>query len=141
MAQLETWELVQCKMSAEAFVAAYEKGYDMTEVYKFALTSFIGSITYNKDQCGIWCGGKYVLSLWEADTTFSHSHTKYDVNTLEWVGWMLRFWIHYRPDDTSQFIFNTVSWDTWLDCYTGFHCIAPELAIDNLIEIHSQKVR
>ena len=29
-----------------------------------------------------------------------------------------------------------ISWDDLLQCYACFHCIAPELAIDNFIELH-----
>ena len=135
MGRLESWERVQCKMSADAFAAAYESGYDMYDVYERALTSFEGSITYSPIQCGVWCGGTYVLSIWEDGYEFKKSDVEWDINAVRWVGYMLRYWVHYRPQDSSQDIYDTVAWDDWMQCYVGFHCIAPELAIDNFMEL------
>ena len=132
--ELNNTIIVQSEMSANMFVEALRKGYDLYELYEYALTSETGSIVYCPIQTGQWCGAKYVLSLFEFEHEFKQGdgHIKNE-DVIYWIGYLLRFWNFYRPQDSSEDIYNMLSLDDWFGFYSGFHCLSPEMAIDDMV--------
>ena len=57
---------------------------------------------------------------------------------MYWTGYVYRYW-HYYANITSREIYKIANAQLMHDSWLGFHTLDVEMAIDNLVEIHSQK--
>ena len=90
---------------------------------------------YNKLQ---WMGEEYLLEELEDEKDLSVSGEKYDSDVLYWIGYLYRYWACSRKE-SSRKIYRYAPAKTMKRNYMAFHTLDPEIAIDDLIEIWSQR--
>ena len=115
------------EMPSEAFIKAF-----MTSETAKALDS-----TYNRMQ---WMGEEYLLEEVKdaAGDILSASGEIFQADVLYWIGYLYRYW-HYYTGEPSNKILRQAPIETMKRNYLMFHTMAPELAIEDLKEIHAQK--
>lgn len=59
---------------------------------------------------------------------------------LYWAGYVYRYW-HFLTGESSKDIYKQAPAETMNTNYLMFHCMDTELAIEDLKEIHRQKVK
>ena len=62
----------------------------------------------------------------------------YDKETLFWSGYLYRFW-HFTTGEDSREIYKQAPAETMNRNWLIFHTLAPEVAIEDLKEIHRQR--
>ena len=127
------------EIPSEAFIKAF-----MTSETAKALDS-----TYNRMQ---WMGEEYLLEevkdaagdiltasgeIFQGDI-LSASGEIFQADVLYWIGYLYRYW-HYYTGEPSNKILRQAPIETMKRNYLMFHTMAPELAIEDLKEIHAQK--
>ena len=90
---------------------------------------------YNKLQ---WMGEEYLLEELEDEKDLSVSGEKYNSDVLYWIGYLYRYWACSRRE-SSRKIYRCAPAKTMKRNYMAFHTLDPEIAIDDLIEIWSQR--
>ena len=131
---LDMIQSTQCHMSGMMWVEAARAKYDLKDLYFQAMHTIDGELLYSKDNYCMWLGAKYALEYFNPK---SGNDIKNE-DMLYWIGYVMKFWNFYKPEWTSVMIYDAVPWDTWTGVYLGFHCLSPEMAIDNLIEIYHE---
>ncbi len=93
--------------------------------------------TYNRMQ---WAGEEYLLEeILDADgANISKTAEVYAKDIIYWIGYIYRYW-HYYTGESSKAIYKQASVDTMRRNYLMFHTMAPEVAIEDLKEIHQQR--
>ena len=91
---------------------------------------------YNRMQ---WMGEEYLLEeiISSADDTFSVMGEVYHKEVLYWIGYIYRYW-HYYTGESSARIIRQAPAATMKRNYMMFHTMDPEVAIEDLKEIHNQ---
>ena len=121
------------ELSAEKKIdsAAFIKTFMMSETAK-ALDS-----DYNRMQ---WAGEEYLLEeiLSSTGDLLKKSREIYPDDVLYWIGYVYRYWHYYSGEDSAK-IYKQAPVETMKRNYMMFHTMDPELAIDDLKEIHDQK--
>lgn len=92
---------------------------------------------YNKLQ---WMGEEYLLAELEDEKTLETEGEKYSTEVLYWIGYLYRYWACTRGEK-SRNIYRQAPAKTMRRNYMVFHTFDPEMAIDDLIEIHQQRKR
>ena len=92
---------------------------------------------YNKLQ---WMGEEYLLAELEDEKTLETEGEKYSTDVLYWIGYLYRYWACTRGEK-SRNIYRQAPAKTMRRNYMVFHTFDPEMAIDDLIEIHQQRKR
>ena len=90
---------------------------------------------YNKLQ---WMGEEYLLEELEDEKDLSVDGEKYNSDVLYWIGYLYRYWACSRKE-SSRKIYRYAPAKTMKRNYMAFHTLDPEIAIDDLIEIWSQR--
>ena len=95
--------------------------------------------TYNRMQ---WVGEEYLLEelVSVAGDKFIESGEIYSKDILYWMGYLYRYW-HYYTNESSTKIYKQAPVRTMKRNYLMFHTMAPEVAIEDLKEISSQKTK
>lgn len=108
-------------------------------IKKFMLSEMAGHIDspYNKYQ---WMGEEYLLEELADEEEIETEGERYDKDVLYWIGYIYRYWACMR-NEKSRKIYRIASARTMKQNYLMFHTLDPELAIDDLIEIHNQRTR
>ena len=93
--------------------------------------------TYNRMQ---WAGEEYLLEeILDADgVNISKTAEVYSKDIIYWIGYIYRYW-HYYTGESSKAIYKQASVETMRRNYLMFHTMAPEVAIEDLKEIHQQR--
>ena len=93
--------------------------------------------TYNRMQ---WAGEEYLLEeILDADgANISKTAEVYAKDIIYWIGYIYRYW-HYYTGESSKAIYKQASVDTMRRNYLMFHTMAPEVAFEDLKEIHQQR--
>ena len=88
--------------------------------------------TYNRMQ---WAGEEYLLEeILDADgANISKTAEVYSKDIIYWIGYI------YYTGESSKAIYKQASVDTMRRNYLMFHTMAPEVAIEDLKEIHQQR--
>ena len=90
---------------------------------------------YNKLQ---WMGEEYLLDELKDEKTLETEGEKYSPEVLYWIGYLYRYWACTRGEK-SRNIYRQAPAKTMKRNYLAFHTFDPEVAIDDLIEIHKQR--
>lgn len=90
---------------------------------------------YNKLQ---WMGEEYLLDELKDEKTLDTDGEKYSPEVLYWIGYLYRYWACTRGE-RSRKIYRQAPARTMKRNYMAFHTFDPDIAIDDLIEIHQQK--
>ena len=89
---------------------------------------------YNKLQ---WMGEEYLMDELKDEKELDTEGEKYSSEVLYWIGYLYRYWACSRGE-RSRSIYRQAPAKTMKRNYMAFHTLDPEVAIDDLIEIHQQ---
>lgn len=129
-----------CDIQGRLFELSLRKGYDSEAfVKRFMLSKVAEDLdsVYNRMQ---WVGEEYLLEelidecggvLLEGDKTATKDE-------MYWMGYVYRYW-HYYKKESSKTIYRQAPYERMKTNYLMFHTMAPEMAIDDLMEIYKQK--
>ena len=129
-----------CDVQGSLFELFADTKYDPESLIRVFMNSELGKnldSEYNRMQ---WVGEEYLLEEL-LDTYADQLQPKieaYSKDALFWMGYVYRYW-HYYKNESSKNIYKIASFKTMNINYFIFHTLAVEHAIDDLIEIHSQK--
>lgn len=90
---------------------------------------------YNKLQ---WMGEEYLMDELKDEKKLDTDGEKYSPEVLYWIGYLYRYWACTRGEKSKR-IYRQAPAKTMKRNYMAFHTFDPEVAIDDLIEIHRQK--
>lgn len=129
-----------CDIQGRLFELSVKKEYDSEAFVSFFMRSNVARYLdsrYNRMQ---WAGEEYLLEevLDEAGDKVTKTGPLYDSEVMYWMGYIYRYW-HYYKDESSKKIYQQANVKTMKRNYMMFHTMAPELAIEDLIEIKRQK--
>lgn len=90
---------------------------------------------YSKLQC---MGEEYLLEELADERPLKAEGEKYHPEVLYWTGYIYRYWAISRGVKSKK-IYRIAPAKTMKRNYFAFHTMDPELAVDDLIEIHRQR--
>ena len=90
---------------------------------------------YNKLQ---WMGEEYLMDELKDEKKLDTDGEKYSPEVLYWIGYLYRYWACTRGEKSKK-IYRQAPAKTMKRNYMAFHTFDPEVAIDDLIEIHQQR--
>lgn len=90
---------------------------------------------YNKLQ---WMGEEYLLDELKDEKVLSTEGEKYAPEVLYWIGYLYRYWACSR-NEKSKKIYRKAPAKTMKRNYLAFHTLDPDIAIEDLKEIHRQR--
>lgn len=90
---------------------------------------------YNKLQ---WMGEEYLIDELKDEKMLGTDGEKYSPEVLYWIGYLYRYWACARGERSKR-IYRQAPAKMMKRNYMAFHTFDPEVAIDDLIEIHQQR--
>lgn len=90
---------------------------------------------YNKLQ---WMGEEYLIDELKDEKKLDTDGEKYSPEVLYWIGYLYRYWACTRGEKSKR-IYRLAPAKTMKRNYMAFHTFDPDVAIDDLIEIHQQR--
>ena len=90
---------------------------------------------YNKLQ---WMGEEYLMDELGDEKMLGTDGEKYSPEVLYWIGYLYRYWACTRGERSKR-IYRQAPAKTMKRNYMAFHTFDPDVAIDDLIEIHQQR--
>lgn len=135
-------QLKLCDIQGRLFELSGEKQYDSVTFIKEFMTSATAKAldsTFNRMH---WAGEEYLLEevVDGAGGALPQGGEIFSADILYWTGYIYRYWHYYKGEDSAS-IFRQAPVRTMKRNYMMFHTMSPELAIEDLKEIHSQKKR
>ena len=127
-----------CDIQGRLFELSGAKGYDSATFIKAFMTSETAKgldSKYNRLQ---WAGEEYLLAEVVDSAKLTPGGKVYDKETLFWSGYLYRFW-HFTTGEDSREIYKQAPAETMNRNWLIFHTLAPEVAIEDLKEIHRQR--
>ena len=127
-----------CDTQGRLFELSGSKGYDSATFIKAFMTSETAKgldSKYNRLQ---WAGEEYLLAEVIDSAKLTPGGKVYDKETLFWSGYLYRFW-HFTTGEDSREIYKQAPAETMNRNWLIFHTLAPEVAIEDLKEIHRQR--
>ncbi len=133
-------ELKLCDIQGRLFELSVDRQLGSASFIKSFMNSEIAKAldsTYNRMQ---WAGEEYLLEeILDADgANISKTAEVYPKDIVYWIGYIYRYW-HYYTGESSKAIYKQASVETMKRNYLMFHTMAPEMAIEDLKEIHQQR--
>ena len=127
-----------CDIQGRLFELSGAKGYDSATFIKAFMTSETAKgldSKYNRLQ---WAGEEYLFAEVVDSAKLTPGGKVYDKETLFWSGYLYRFW-HFTTGEDSREIYKQAPAETMNRNWLIFHTLAPEVAIEDLKEIHRQR--
>ncbi len=137
---MDELQLKLCDIQGRLFELSADRNYNSAVFIKSFMRSDIAKAldsTYNRMQ---WAGEEYLLEE-AADVSgekLSEEGEVFSKDVLYWIGYIYRYW-HYYTGENSSKIYKQAPVKTMKRNYMMFHTMNPELAIEDLKEIHNQK--
>ena len=78
------------------------------------------------------------IQLKKDEKTLGTDGEKYSPEVLYWIGYLYRYWACTRGEQSKR-IYRQAPAKTMKRNYMAFHTFDPDVAIDDLIEIHRQR--
>ena len=128
-----------CDIQGRLFELSVEQGFDselfVKHFMKSKVAGYLDSV-YNRMQ---WAGEEYLLEeiMDECGDALKKNGNVATKDEIYWIGYIYRYW-HYYKNETSKNIYKQASYKRMATNYLMFHTMAPEIAIDDLIEIQNQ---
>ena len=135
---MNPYELKLCDIQGRLFELAGKDKYDSPEFIKTYMESDIAKNLDSKFNRYQWAGEEYLLEELTDNINIPKSNTTYSNEVLYWTGYIYRYW-HFYKNISSNKIIKLASPETMNRNYHMFHTNDPTIAIDDLIEMHSQK--
>ena len=131
-------QLKMCDIQGRLFELSATKGYDSAAFTKAFMTSDVAKSLDSKYNRMQWAGEEYLLAELADTADLSTGGIVYDKEVLYWSGYLYRFW-HYTTEESSKEIYRQASAETMSRNWLIFHTLAPEVAIEDLKEIYTQR--
>ena len=133
-------QLKLCDIQGRLFELSADNNYGSANFVKTFMTSEVAKAldsTYNRMQ---WAGEEYLLEelVDISGEKITNDGEVYSKEVLYWMGYIYRYWHYYTKEDSSK-IYKQAPVGAMKRNYLMFHTMAPELAIEDLKEIYSQK--
>ena len=132
-------QLKLCDIQGRLFELSLQAGYDSEDFMKRFMRSKVArdlDSEYNRMQ---WAGEEYLLEEFADECPQTQKdNAQYDREVMYWAGYLYRYW-HILTNEPSREIYAQASAKTMNINYLMFHTMAPELAIEDLKELHQQK--
>lgn len=137
---MDELQLKLCDIQGRLFELSADRNYNSAAFIKSFMRSDTAKAldsTYNRMQ---WAGEEYLLEEVAdvAGEKLSEEGEVFSKDVLYWIGYIYRYW-HYYTGENSSKIYKQASVKTMKRNYMMFHTMSPELAIEDLKEIHNQK--
>ena len=137
---MDELQLKLCDIQGRLFELSADKNYNSAVFIKSFMRSDTAKAldsTYNRMQ---WAGEEYLLEEVSdvAGTKLSVPGEVFSKDILYWIGYIYRYWHYYIGEDSAK-IYKQAPVKTMKRNYMMFHTMSPELAIEDLKEIHNQK--
>ena len=131
-------QLKMCDIQGRLFELSATKGYDSAAFIKAFMTGDVAKSLDSKYNRMQWAGEEYLLAELADTADLSTGGTVYDKEVLYWCGYLYRFW-HYTTEESSKEIYRQAPVETMSRNWLIFHTLAPEVAIEDLKEIYTQR--
>ena len=132
-------QLKLCDIQGRLFELSLQAGYDSEDFIKQFMRSKVAhdlDSEYNRMQ---WAGEEYLLEEFSDECPQTvKGDAQYSKEVLYWAGYIYRYW-HILTKESSKDIYTQAPAKTMNTNYLMFHTMSPELAIDDLKELHRQK--
>lgn len=129
-----------CDIQGRLFELALKSGYDCPAFIEAFMNSRAAAAlddTYDRLQ---WAGEEYILEeLNDEVCGLEKAGRIYPVEVMYWIGYTYRYW-HFYTNESSEKIYATADAQTMNECWLGFHTLDVEMAVDDLKELHLQKL-
>jgi hypothetical protein len=122
-------------MSGRLFALSVKRGYDSVDFVDKLMHSELAQHLYKKEQSPLWLGEAYLMSTLETECTINQG-TSYDIDMMEWAGWIFKYWSIAYPDDTPVNIYTQAPIQKLKNMYIGLHVMSPDLQIEDIKELH-----
>jgi len=86
-----------------------------------------------------WAGEEYIPDYLLNEINIDPKGIVYKKDELYWAGYIYRYW-HYLTGESGRRIYSQIKAPIIKNCYLGFHTLDNTLAVENLKEIHRQKM-
>lgn len=136
---MDVLQLKLCDIQGRLFELSLQSGYNSEDFIKQFMRSKVAhdlDSEYNRMQ---WAGEEYLLEEFADECPkATKGGLQFDREVLYWAGYIYRYW-HILTKESSREIYIQAPAKTMNSNYLMFHTMAPELAIENLQELHRQK--
>ena len=138
---MNSLQLKLCDIQGRLFELSAEKKIPSASFIRLFMNSDIAKqldSQYNRMQ---WMGEEYLLEELLSNQKANHSDTGevFPKDILYWIGYIYRYWHFYTGEDSSSII-RQAPVDTIRRNYMIFHTMDPVIAVEDLKEIHQQKI-
>ena len=133
-------QLKLCDIQGRLFELSGGKKYSSAAFIKVFMTSATANELDSKYNRMQWAGEEYLLEevVSAAGESLTKSGEVFSNDILYWIGYIYRYWHYYTGEDSAK-IYKQAPVETMKRNYMMFHTMDPELAIEDLKEIHNQK--
>ena len=136
---MDALQIKLCDIQGRLFELSAEKKLPSAAFIKAFMTSDTAKAldsAYNRMQ---WMGEEYLLEEVRAAAgdALAGAGEVFSADVLYWIGYLYRFWHFYTGEESAK-IMRQAPVQTMKRNYMAFHTLAPELAVDDLKEIHKQ---
>ena len=134
-------ELKLCDIQGRLFELSADKKLDSAAFVKTFMLSQTAKELDSKYDRMQWAGEEYLLEeiISDAGDILTTNGETFPKDVLYWIGYIYRYW-HYYTDEDSAKIYKQAPVETMKRNYLMFHTMAPEVAIEDLKEIHQQNI-
>lgn len=134
-------ELKLCDIQGRLFELSADKKLDSAAFVKTFMVSQTAKELDSKYNRMQWAGEEYLLEeiISDAGDILTTNGETFPKDVLYWIGYIYRYW-HYYTDEDSAKIYKQAPVETMKRNYLMFHTMAPEVAIEDLKEIHQQNI-
>lgn len=136
---LDAYSLKQCDIQGRLFELAVRNNLDSETFAKAFMKSQVAKGLDSDYSRMHWAGEGYLLEeLLDTDKSIKQGGVVYSEDSMYWIGYIYRYW-HFLRGTDSKSIYRMAPMGVMAANYLMFHTFAPELAIENLIEIHERE--
>jgi len=132
--KLDSSDTFTCEMSGRLFALSVKKGYDSVDFVDKLMHSELAQHLYKKEQSPMWLGEAYLMSTLETECTINQG-ASYDIDMMEWAGWIFKYWSIAYPDDTPMNIYIQAPIQKLKNMYIGLHVMSPDIQIQDIKEL------
>ena len=134
---LDSLERQLCDIQGRLFELSLKKelnSAEFIEKYMNSETCEFYDLPYDRLQ---WAGEEYILANLLDEVDISRNGELFTKEEMYWIGYLYRYW-HFLTKESSRNIYTQAGSELMRDCYFGFHTLDPQIAIEDLKEIHRQ---
>lgn len=134
-------ELKLCDIQGRLFELSADKKLDSAAFVKTFMVSQTAKELDSKYNRMQWAGEEYLLEeiISDAGDILTTNGETFPKDVLYWIGYIYRYWHYYTGEDSAK-IYKQAPVETMMRNYLIFHTMAPEVAIEDLKEIHQQNI-